>query len=74
MDDLEQFLSVRQVAGRLGISVRAVYQLVQHKSLAGHRFGWQIRVSERDLAEYIAHSRLVPDKRWRDREAAPVAT
>jgi excisionase family DNA binding protein len=50
-------LPVAAVALRLGVSEKTVRRLVQDRRLPSHRVGRQIRISEEDLAVFLAHSR-----------------
>lgn len=46
-------LSAKQVANRLGISRSLVYKLVREGKLGSHRIGSAIRISEKQLHEYL---------------------
>ena len=51
------FLTVKDVAARLNISVSCIYQLVESGKLAHHRIGLgrgAIRFSDGDIDEYLA--------------------
>ena len=64
MDAHSGFLSIRQVADRLGLSETAVRRMIKKGKLPSMRTGPSdkvIRISERDLETYIA-SRLTPDR------------
>ena len=52
-----QLLSISAVAKRLDVSIRTVRRLIDDKSIAIHRIGRQIRVSEADLAAYVQSRR-----------------
>jgi excisionase family DNA binding protein len=54
----EQLYDVAAVAGRLRVSVKTVRRLIGREVLPAHRIGKLLRVSESDLARYIADSRL----------------
>jgi len=47
-------LKVSQVASRLNLSVSKTYELIENGELGHHRLGGAIRVSERQLAEFLA--------------------
>ena len=54
------YLTVREVATRLRVSASSVYLLVENGRLSHHRIGARrgaIRVSEEDLAAYLARCR-----------------
>jgi excisionase family DNA binding protein len=46
-------LKVGQVAERLSISVSKVYQMVENGTLAHHKIGGAVRISEEMLKEYL---------------------
>jgi len=52
-----RLLSVATVALHLGVSEKTVRRLVDDGQLPTHRVGRLIRISETDLAAFIAHSR-----------------
>ncbi len=65
------YLTVREVASRLRISASSVYLLVESGRLPHHRLGTRrgaIRVSEEDLAAYLADCR---ESRAEERPAPP---
>ena len=51
-------LTPGQVAGALGIARKAVYGLITRRILPHHRVGRLIRVRERDVASYLAGTRV----------------
>jgi len=53
-----RLLSVAAVALHLGVSEKTVRRLIQSGKLPSLRVGRQIRVSEPDLAAFIARSRF----------------
>lgn len=50
-------LSVTDVCDRLGLSESTIRRAIRDKCLASHKFGRVHRVSEADLAAYIANCR-----------------
>ena len=50
-------MSVAAVALQLDVSQKTVRRLIEDGDLAIHRIGRQIRISEPDLAAFIARSR-----------------
>lgn len=54
---LGPLLSVADVAERLDVSSKTVRRLIDSKSIAIHRIGRQIRISEADLAMYVRSQR-----------------
>ena len=51
-------LRVAEVAERLGASQKFVRGLLARRELASHRIGRVVRVSERDLQEYLRRARV----------------
>jgi excisionase family DNA binding protein len=54
---LPNFLTVDEVAETINVSTRTVHRLIETEALAAHHFGRSVRVSEDDLAAYLAISR-----------------
>jgi excisionase family DNA binding protein len=54
----ERFFSVVQVADRLGLSEKSVRRMIANGELPARQMGRLLRIGERDLATYIASSRL----------------
>jgi excisionase family DNA binding protein len=52
-----RLLSVATVATYLDVSTKTVRRLIQDRKLPHHRVGRQIRISEADLAAFVARSR-----------------
>jgi len=50
-------LSIAEIAERLDVCDRTVRRIIEKKKLGKHRIGGQIRVSELDLAAYLAGAR-----------------
>jgi excisionase family DNA binding protein len=55
---IPRLLSVATVASHLGVSTKTVRRLLKDGQLPNLRVGRQIRISERDLADFLARSRL----------------
>ena len=51
-------LSPTQVASALGIGRGALYGLIMRQHIAHHRIGRLIRIRERDVARYLARTRV----------------
>ena len=47
-------LNVKDVADRLSLSPSKVYRLIEDREIAHHRIGGAIRVTEEQIAEYLA--------------------
>ena len=54
---IPRLLSVAMVATCLGVSTKTVRRLIKDGQLPSHRVGRLIRISETDLAVFIARSR-----------------
>ena len=52
-----RLLSLAQVADHLGISIKSVRRLIECGALPAHRIGRQLRISEPDLAAFVATTR-----------------
>ena len=59
-------LNVKDVANRLALSPSKVYRLIEDREIAHHRIGGAIRVTEEQIAEYLAET-----KRQRQTVAPP---
>jgi excisionase family DNA binding protein len=55
---IPRLLSVATVASHLDVSTKTVRRLLKDGQLPNLRVGRQIRISERDLADFLARSRL----------------
>lgn len=53
-------LSIKQTADRLAVSTRVVRQLIAGHKLAAYRIGGVWRISEEQLAAYLAASETQP--------------
>jgi excisionase family DNA binding protein len=53
----ERFLSVAEVAVRLGVSGKTVRRMIERGDLRAHRVGRLVRVAERSLADCLDKSR-----------------
>jgi excisionase family DNA binding protein len=49
----ERFLSVAEVAVRLGVSAKTVRRLINRGGLRAHRVGRLVRVTERSLEDFV---------------------
>lgn len=54
---LPDLYSVEQVADLLGVSQKTVRRIIAAKELPVYRFGHQLRISQPDLAAFIARAR-----------------
>ncbi len=58
MEANTKYLSAREVADRLGVSVMTVGRWLKSGKLNGYKFGKTIRISEVDLSQFIKDSRM----------------
>lgn len=54
-----RFLTVAEVAQRLGVSTRSIRRWIADENLIAHRFGAAVRIAESDLVAFIAQHRTV---------------
>jgi excisionase family DNA binding protein len=59
-----RLMSIGQVADHLAVSEKTVRRLIADRQLPSHRVRGQVRVSEADLAAYLARSRIYPGANW----------
>jgi excisionase family DNA binding protein len=55
---MARLLSIAQVALNLGVSQKTVGRLIKDGQIPIHRIRGQVRISEADLAAYLARSRV----------------
>jgi excisionase family DNA binding protein len=54
------WLSSRESAERLGVSLRTLYKLIDEGRLVGYQIGRNIRLREQDIEEFLDRSRIAP--------------
>lgn len=54
------WLSTKEAASRIGVTLRSLYRFIDEGDLAAYKFGRVIRVQESDVEEFIAASRIAP--------------
>jgi excisionase family DNA binding protein len=54
------WLSTKEAAERLGVTLRSLYRFIDEGDLTAYKFGRVIRVQESDVEEFIAASRIAP--------------
>jgi excisionase family DNA binding protein len=52
-----QFLTVREVAELLAVSIRTVRRWIKNQSLKAHAFGGVLRIADDDLRSFVARHR-----------------
>jgi excisionase family DNA binding protein len=59
-NELIEWLSTAEAAGRLGITPRTLYRFLDEGQLPGYRFGRVIRLQATDVEAFIENSRIEP--------------
>jgi excisionase family DNA binding protein len=54
------WLSTKEAAERLGVTLRSLYRFIDEGGLAAYKFGRVIRLKESDVDEFIESSRIRP--------------
>jgi excisionase family DNA binding protein len=57
---MPQMLRVPEVAEQLSLSAKTVYRLIERGKLGHHKIGHAVRVSAKQLAEFIEESERAP--------------
>jgi len=52
MPDLEEFMTTKEAAEKLGFNVRSIPYMIKNKTLDGRRFGRSWLVSKKSVQEY----------------------
>jgi excisionase family DNA binding protein len=55
-----RWLSTKEAATRLGVTLRSLYRFIDEGELTAYRFGRVIRLMESDLDDFIASRRIEP--------------
>lgn len=58
MEANTKYLSAREVADRLGVSVMTVGRWLKSGKLNGYKFGKTVRISEVDLSQFVKDSQM----------------
>lgn len=61
----KEYMSLEEVAELLGVRYQLIYRLVRDGELAASRVGRIYRVSRRDVEEFMARTRTVPEPAFR---------
>lgn len=68
---LEKLLTVDEAAGVLNTTPRFVRRLIAERRICFHHIGRHVRISERDLREFVDAGRVTPPAiEWRAGKAA----
>jgi excisionase family DNA binding protein len=54
------WLSTKEAAARLGVTLRSLYRFIDEGGLPAYRFGRVIRLQRADVERFIEDSRIVP--------------
>ncbi len=60
MADGPTWLSSKEAAARLGITLRSLYRFIDEGDLAAYKFGRVIRLKDEDVTRYIESCRIEP--------------
>jgi len=60
MTDEPTWLSTKDAAARLGITLRSLYRFIDEGDLAAYKFGRVIRLKNDDVTRYIEACRIRP--------------
>ncbi len=60
MTDAITWLSTKEAAERLGITLRSLYRFIDEGDLVAYKFGRVIRLQEADVVRFIDESRIPP--------------
>jgi len=55
-----RWLSTREAASRLGVTLRSLYRFIDEGDLAAYKFGRVIRLKEADIDRFIESCRIAP--------------
>jgi len=55
-----EWLSTKEAASRLGITLRSLYRFIDAGELVAYKFGRVIRLKEDDIDRYIEECRIAP--------------
>lgn len=55
-----KWLSSKEAAERLGVSLRTLYRLIDEGQLVGYQIGRNIRLRHEDIDDYVQRSRIAP--------------
>jgi excisionase family DNA binding protein len=58
--DQIHWLSTKEAAERLGITLRSLYRFIDEGDLVAYKFGRVIRIQEEDVDHFIEASRISP--------------
>jgi excisionase family DNA binding protein len=60
MEQEVRWLSTKEAAARLGVTLRSLYRFIDDGDVAAYKFGRVIRLKEHDVDRYIESCRIEP--------------
>lgn len=60
MTDEIRWLSTKEAAAQLGVTLRSLYRFIDEGDLVAYKFGRVIRLQQRDVERFIEASRIEP--------------
>lgn len=60
MSEQIRWMSTKEAAEHLGVTLRSLYRFIDEGSLAAYKFGRVIRLKEDDVDSFIEASRIAP--------------
>ncbi|HLG67374.1 MAG TPA: helix-turn-helix domain-containing protein [Acidimicrobiales bacterium] len=60
MTERVRWLSTKEAAARLGVTLRSLYRFIDQGDLVAYKFGRVIRLKEADVERYIEVCRITP--------------
>ena len=60
MDDPIVWMSTKEAAERLGVTLRTVYRFIDEGGLPAYKVGRVIRLKQRDVDDFIEGTRITP--------------
>ena len=60
MPEAGRWLSTKEAAGRLGVTLRSLYRFIDEGDVPAYKFGRVIRLKEEDVDRFIERCRITP--------------
>lgn len=60
MPEAARWLSTREAAARLGVTLRSLYRFIDEGEVPAYKFGRVIRLKEADVERFIESCRIAP--------------
>ena len=71
MSEQIRWMSTRDAAEYLGVTLRSLYRFIDEGALTAYKFGRVIRLKEQDVEKFIEASRYLRGRRRRVRRVFP---